>query len=278
MRSPELGKHFSSRNGFLLGFGLLFLLLSGLVNQSLKKPNVVISKQDSAINVNKNLLIFLSAGNKRLFSDLLWIQTLIESDLEHYSNNDLNNWLYLRFSAIQALDPYFYENYLYGGQFLAIIKDDLEAANDLYSKGTTVYPDDYDLNFQAGFINYFEIGDYSKALKYFSKIENNPKSPTFLYSIINKLKYGISQDLEATFLLVFHNYQSTKDNYLKLRLAKDLYAIRAEIDLDCLNKGLQNCRTKDLHGTLYIKNSSGYHAPEAFLKYQIHQRKINPDK
>jgi hypothetical protein len=272
MLSMRFRKPFLSKDSALLAVGAALLLISGMLHNGTKKPQIQISKQDTALNVNRNLLIFMSAGNRRLFSDLIWIQTLLESDLEHYSKKDLNSWLYLRFMTIQALDPEFYENYLYGGQFLAIIKDDLVGAEVLYSKGVTKFPDDYQLNFQAGFMNFFEIGDFATALKYLSKIENDPKSPTFLKSIINKLKYGLSNDLEATFQLVLFNYQATKDENLKERLWKDLYCIRTEMDLDCLNKKRGNCRYKDLNNVAYIKNNDVYHSVQKVLKYGIKTR------
>ena len=272
MRPSGLRKHFLSNDPLLLVVAVLLLFMAGFIHQRTPRPLIQIAKQDTALNVNKDLLVFISAGNRRLFSDLLWIQTLLESDLERYSNRDLNNWLYLRFITIQALDPNFYENYLYGGQFLSIVKDDLEGANVLYERGIARFPDDYELNFQAGFMNFFEIGDFTLALKYLNKIENHPKAPVFLKSIINKLKYGLSHDLEATYQLVLLNYQSTKDRTLKDRLWRDLYSIKAEIDLKCLNDKGSNCNTKDLEGNHYLRQGDSYHAPRAILKYGIKTR------
>lgn len=272
MRPSGLRKHFLSKDPLLLVVAVLLLFSAGFIHHHTTRPLIQITKQDTALNVNKDLLIFISAGNRRLFSDLLWVQTLLESDLERYSNRDLNNWLYLRFITIQALDPNFYENYLYGGQFLSIVKDDLEGANVLYEKGIERFPDDYELNFQAGFMNFFEIENFELALKYLNKIEDHPKAPVFLKSIINKLKYGLSHDLEATFQLVLLNYQSTKDKTLKERLWRDLYSIKAEIDLKCLNEKKSNCSIKDLEGNKYIKKGDIYYSPQPILKYGIKTR------
>ena len=252
--------------------GFLFLLLSGLLNSQLTKPDLNLSKQDTAINFDKNLLIFFSAGNKRLLTDLIWVQTLIESDNEHYKGKDLNNWLFLRFNTISILDPKFYENYLYGGQFLAIIKDDLEGANVIYEKGTTFYPNDYSLNYNAGFMNYFEKGDYQKGLKYLEKISNHPKAPVYVKSIITKLKASLGMDLKEVFQLVLHNYQSTKDTKLKKRLYSDLYAIKAEIDLECLNTQSQNCSGNDLQGKPYILKNGKFESEIKFSPYRIKDR------
>ena len=125
---------------------LIFLsLTSGYLNSILAQPSLKISKQNSAINVNQTFLNIFSLGQKRLISDLLWIATLLESDTDHYKSRDLDSWMYHRFNTIISLDPKFYNAYLYGGQYLGIVKDDLEGAADIYLKGLEQYPNDYDL-------------------------------------------------------------------------------------------------------------------------------------
>lgn len=249
--------------------GLTLLITAGAINTNLKKPILSLTKQDTAINLDKNLLLYGSAGNKRLLTDLLWIQTLIESDLEHYKRKDLNNWLFLRFNTIATLDPQFYENYLFGGQFLAIVKDDLEGADVIYKKGLEKFPNDYLLNYNAGFLNYFEMGNFEDGLRYLEKIENHPRSPVFIKSIINKLKVATGMELNEVFKLVLHNYENTNDNVLKRKLKGDLYALKAEIDLKCLNNSRRNCDYFDLDNTPYIKKEDQYFAPKTFIQYRI---------
>src|SRR4051812_26318090 len=96
MDSMVRSKHFF-KDSFLLGIGIVLFLIAGIINQRTPKPNPDLSKQLTALNVNKDLLVFLSAGNKRLITDLLWVQTLLESDLQHYSARDLKNWMFIRF-------------------------------------------------------------------------------------------------------------------------------------------------------------------------------------
>lgn len=263
------------KNFILPVVGLGFLTIAGTIHHAFRKPLLVIPKQESALNINTNLLVLMSAGNKRLFSDLLWIQTLIESDLDHYKKKDLNSWLYLRFKTIQALDPKFYENYTYGGQFLSIIKDDLEGANDLYAKGLAQYPDDYNLNFQAGFLNYFERKNYALAKIHLEKIVGHPRAPEYLRSIINKLEYSITKDLSAVYELVLINYHQQVDSKLKHRLFRDLYSIRAEIDLDCLNNNLGKCRSVDLDGRPYVKRDGTFFTEKPFVRFGIKTRGDN---
>jgi hypothetical protein len=273
MNSNLIRKPFSSNNRLILVAAILTLIAACYLNLHNNKPNLVISKQDTAININTKFLMLLSAGHKRLITDLIWTQTLIESDIEHYKKKDLNSWLFLRFNTISALDPKFYQNYLYGGQFLGIVKDDIEGAKIIYQKGLEQYPDDYQLNFQAGFLYYFEAGDFKNGLKYLSRVESNPKAPMYLKSITNKLRLQVDGDLENIFALVLLNYQTAKDDFFKQRLRNDLFNIKTEIDLKCLNGPGNNCSNTDLDGNRYVQQNGLYKSLKPFKPFRIHLRK-----
>ncbi len=272
MPIKKLSKYFFSSQFALGTAGVVLFISACLLNHRNEKPVLELSKQDTALNINNNLLTYISAGNKRLLTDIIWIQTLIESDVEHYKKKDLNSWLFLRFNTISVLDSKFYENYAFGGQFLAIVKDDLEGASLIYDKGLKYYPDDYVLNYNAGFLNYYEMENYSKGLSYLEKIVNNPRAPVFIQSIINKLRVTTGIDLKEVFQLVLHHYATTKDETLKKKLSRDLYALKAEIDLKCLNNNKGDCDEKDINGEPYILNNDQYYSPQTFLRYRINKR------
>lgn len=273
MNSKLVRKLFFSKSLLFPFLAIIFLLSACLINLQNKKPVLVLSKQLTAINMNKKFLSFMSAGHKRFITDLIWIQTLIESDSEHYKNKDLNSWLYLRFLTISELDPFFYQNYLYGGQFLSIIKDDLEGASVIFDKGLKFYPDDYDLNYNAGFLYYFEMGDYKKGLLNIEKIQFHSKAPTFFPSLVNKLKLETgSLDLKTIYHALYLQYQGTVDNALKLKLEKELYALKAEIDLKCLNAGKENCDRLDFDKQNYVIIGDKYHTQNKFMPYRLKKR------
>ncbi len=275
MHINNISKSLFFKEKLILVFGFLLFIGACLLNQKFEKPMIELSKQDSAVNINKDLLIFMSAGNKRLFTDLIWVQTLLESDLERYGAKDLNNWLFLRFNTIATLDPNFYENYLYGGQFLNVVKDDLLGADIIYTKGIKVFPNDYQLNYFAGIMNYFEIGNNRKGYDYLVKIQSHPKAPVFIRSIVNKLALARGATLEDIYQLVLHHYEATPDSTLKNKLRSDLFTIKAEIDLKCLNRGKENCDRKDLNGDYYLKDAEGYKTSKMFLPYRINKRGDN---
>jgi hypothetical protein len=250
-----------------------FFIIAGSLNNSFKKPALILDKQETALNINKELLIFLSAGNKQLITDLLWVQTLLESDLGHYNKKDLNSWMYLRFLTISYLDPRFYENYFFGGQYLSIVKDDLLGAVDLLTKGISNYPSDYKLRYHLGFTYFYELGDAKNGAKWLETIQNHPRAPSFIKSIVTKLKLEEEKDYDATLLILKDLLQSTEDKHLKERLTKDLYAVKAERDLKCLNTANKNCDYNDQDGVPYLKQNGKYYSRKNFSPFKINKKK-----
>lgn len=273
MQLLSFRKLFFNKNHLILISGLFLFLLAGNLNNSFKKPPLIIDKQETALNINKELLIFLSAGNKRLITDLLWIQTLLESDIGHYNKKDLNSWMYLRFKTISHLDPLFYENYFFGGQYLSIVKDDLLGAIDLLHTGVSYYPNDYKLRYYLGFTYFYELGDYENGAKWLEQIMNHPKAPSFLKVIVSKLKLEANQDFDVTILFIKDLINSTKDKFLKEKLIQDLYAVKAEKDLNCLNSNKTNCDRSDALGNPYIQQGNLFVAQKKFKLYRIKKNK-----
>lgn len=272
MKLSGIGKSKKSAS-LLLASGLACFGLAVYLNKMTKRPAIFVSAQDSSVNFSTNFLKLGSFGNKRLISDVLWTQTLLQSDLEQYKKKDLNNWMFLRFKTISDLDPLFYENYLYGGQFLSVIKDDLDGASIIFEKGLNLYPDDYQLNYFAGFMYYFEKNDFQQGLAKMGKIQFHSKAPVYFPSIVNKLKLESGNvSLTTIFSLVHDQFKASKDEALQKKLSKDLYAIKAEIDLKCLNNKETGCELLDFYGYAYIKKNDVYHTQQEFLPYRIKKR------
>ncbi len=273
MNLSGIGKSKKVATPLILLAGLAFYGSAIYLNTLTQRPAIVVSAQDSAVNINVSFLKLGSFGNKRLISDLIWTRTLLQSDLEQYTKKDLNNWMLLRFRTISELDPLFYENYLYGGQFLFVVKDDLEGASFIFEKGLKIFPDDYNLNYNAGFMYYFEKQDFYNGLKKMEKIQFHPKAPNYFSSIVNKLKIETgSIDLKTLFTLVYNQYLTSPDDSLKEKLFKDLYAIKAEIDLKCLNNNNQNCDHFDFNKNRYINKKGVFHTQTPFQPYRIKKR------
>jgi hypothetical protein len=251
----------------------LFFIAQGVLNTNIKKPTLEISKQESSLNIDVDFLRYASFGHARTLADLLWITTLIESDLEHYKKKDLNSWMYLRFMSIIELDPRRYYPYYFGGRYLAIIKDDIIGAEKIYLRGLKLFPEDFQLNFNTGYLYTFEFKDDKKALPFWEAILDSPKAPIFLPSLVNRIRASAGIDLEEVFNLVLVNFNTTKDENMKMKLEKDLYAIRAQIDLECLNNKKQKCNTKDLLGNPYYLENGSYRAINEFKEYKVNRKR-----
>lgn len=272
MRSPKLGKPFSSKDSLLLGLGLLLFVCAGAIHSYTKKPELVLSKQDTALNVNTDLLKIMSFGNKRLISDLIWVQTLMESDVVHYTGPAKLNWMFLRFKTISLLDPQFYENYSWGGQYLSIIKDDMLGGNELMEQGLKFYPDDYQLHYLLGFSYYHELSNYDKGIFHFEKIMDHPRAPYFLQTIVYKMKMEKGFSFDTALPLIQTQIEKAKEERVKIKLIQDYYALKAERDLKCLNQKKAKCDSMDAKGEAYYLIGTKYYSKSYFVPYRLSRK------
>lgn len=179
----------------------------------------------------------------------------MNSDIEHYDKDDLNSWMYQRFNALIEIDPKFYEVYRYGGQYLSIVKDDEIGAEDIYRRGLEAFPNNFWLNFHAGFHYYFEMHDIEKALSCFEKIAYTSAArinAPYLASLTTKLKIEKENISEELFQYVKNIYsEAAVDSPMAKSLYNTLYALRCQLDLACLNAGKKSCSQVDLENHYY---------------------------
>lgn len=265
MLSEKKGNHY-----FILLIALICFGIALFLHTKSSRPNFNISKQEAITNVNHNFLRFISVGNKRLISDILWIQTLMESDEVKYAGKNFENWMFLRFNSISELEPNFYQNYLFGGMYLSIVKDDLKGAAFIYEKGLILFPDDYSLNFNAGFNYYFEMNNFKKGLEKLSKVENSPRLPASMKFVIQKIKFEKSKDYDSTLVFLKHSISNTKDLILITKLKSDIYSLKAEKDLNCLNSKSLDCEHFDAENVPYVYRLGKWTSAKPFNQYRIH--------
>ncbi len=253
-------------------FIIVLFSIAAIINSHNPKPTIELSKQETVINFNSKILTLFNVGQQRLIVSILWIKTLIESDEEQFKKSETQNasWMYLRFDTITTLDPKFLQAYQYGGQYLSIIKDDDDGALNIFLKGIDHYPLDYFLNYNLAYHYYFELNQVDNALIYFEKIKNYPEAPTFISSLVARLK-AEKGDIQTALQLILENYNKTpKGSELSKHLEASLYSINTEVDLNCLNNQKVNCKTRDLYGELYLKSKKGdYVAPREYKPFRI---------
>lgn len=202
----------------------------------------------------------------------------MDADVSHYKFDDFNSWMYLRFKTIADLDPQFYENYLYGGLYLSIIKDDDLGAKEIYDRGLKFYPDDLELLKNAAFHYRFELHDYKVAQELYEKVASNPKAPPLFKRMLARLKTH-NEDPEGALALLQEMYlKAPAGSELQKRLHESLYSLKAEIDLKCLNESAESsasdCQKIDAEGKPYIKDESGYfHSQRKYRAYHLNEKR-----
>ncbi len=244
-----------------------------VAGHGLRQAPLRIDKQQAHLTVKADSLRFFSVGMKRALADLIWVKTLIDGDLEHYGLRDLNSWMYLRFRTIAQLDPMFYEVYRHGGQYLSIVKDDLEGAETLMRDGLALFPNDYHLNWQMGFLISIELQDPARSFPFFERIKDHPLRPPFFDSFFTKITAHRFGDREA-FLVALELYKRHPEgDPLHERLGHYLYQLKAGIDLACLNGGEANCETQDFDGQPYLRGQSGWFARKTVAPLRLKAKK-----
>jgi len=149
--------------------------------------------EEKSIKVNSTLFNILNFGHKRLLSALTWTKTIMDSDISHDRSANLNSWMFYRINLITTLEPYYYDVYLIGGQYLSIIKDDLKGASIIYDKGIDYFPRDFSLLYNGGFHYLHEVKDLDQATKLYQRLYNLegsvdrfPLLPSILAKLLSK--------------------------------------------------------------------------------------------
>lgn len=271
------------KNSKHLSNGLLYLIFgtsllgSLILSKKVEKPTLFITKQQSSFNLDNKFWNNFHLGQKRLISSLYWVATILESDHDHYKGKDLNSWMFLRFNTISVLEPNFYENYAFGGPYLSIVKDDVSGGSIIYDKGLHVFPDDYKLLRDAGFHYYFEVENYNKARIIYERLSKHSKlNPLIISSFARLESANGNQEMAYKILLSKYQEMMVKPNFLTDALARNLYALKAEIDLDCLNENKTGCEREDFKGKEYIKVGGKYRAQNEWKPFRnVSKAKVN---
>jgi hypothetical protein len=97
--------------------------------------------------------------------------------------------------------------------------------------------------------------------------------PSFIKLIVGKLNLELNQNFDVTILFLKDLIAKTKDKFLKQKLIKDLYAVKAERDLNCLNRNEKNCDKLDSLGMPYLKKNNIYESKYKFKHFRVNRKK-----
>jgi hypothetical protein len=243
----------------------IFAYTSFYFKEKITKPEQEFNPDDSALNFQPKLIMLTSFGNKRLISSLLWTHTLLFSDTIHFNNSKPGfSWLYYRFNNISELEPYFYNNYLWGGMYLSVIKDDDLGAESFLLRSLDIFKEDKDLNFYLGMHYQFELKNYKNALHFFKIAFKQHHPYKSLPALIFKLELNSQSIAKDSYLLPFEAYQKEKNIDFRTRYYDIAYKSKSEYDLNCLQSKMKDCSKTDLDGKPYIMIKGNWTASRKF--------------
>lgn len=186
---------------------------------------VTLSTGTSSLRTSRAPLLLLppselprfALGHQETLADAIWIRLIQDFDLcEKDMNSDRNKisgpgslpgvgrsrcdrgWVYRMLDSITELAPRFLGAYEFGGTMLSIVVDDREGARLIFDKGLSRFPNDWVLNYRAGYHYLYEIKDLEKSAELMNRAAANGAPPWLhalaarLYTRVGKAQLGKS--------------------------------------------------------------------------------------
>lgn len=165
---------------------LLFVAVLGTLALSQRdvfdRRNALVTHDRIFLLPRKEVLEVLSLGHEKTVADLLWIRavqffggnytTLTRAGFE-YKGEGIRNLFYI----VQYLDPKFYQVYPFGAFVFTEGLNDPKEAIAFLKRGSEVFPEDWELLFQAAFTAFYYLKDNEVALEMAERAGERPGVP-----------------------------------------------------------------------------------------------------
>lgn len=175
-----------------------------------------------------------------LAADVYWIRAL-----QHYGGDRLSNrgtgkyiLLYPLLDLTTTLDPLFNIAYRFGAVFLSQPypggpgRPDLAIA--LLKKGLRVQPNKWEYMQDAGFVYYWDVGDFETAAQWFARASKVPGAPEWLVPLA-ATTLATGGDRVSSRFLWKQIYDSAQEDWLKREAERRLAQLAAMDELDAVN-------------------------------------------
>ncbi|AHI05396.1 hypothetical protein BDW_04440 [Bdellovibrio bacteriovorus W] len=163
-------------------------------------------------------------GFNEIIADSLWIRAVQDFDYceqKSLENTCINNsWLFVMLDAITNLSPYFRVAYSAGSLALTVIISDIDGATQLFEKALKYFPNDWVINYRAGYHYIYEVKDKKRAAVLLETAAKNG-GPPWLYSLAGGL-YSESGSQQAAQTLLKYMIQTEQDTSIIKRLQEKL--------------------------------------------------------
>lgn len=173
---------------------------------------------------------FFSLGLKPQFADSFWVRAIQDFD---YCENEItkqrcqdNTWLSQMLDTITNLDPNYRVVYAMGGMALSVVISDVAGAARLFDKGVTQFPNDWQIQYKAGYHALLEERDNMKAAQRFEAAARHG-APQWLLGLSGRL-YSEAGRQEAADRLIDELLKSDEDKWIAERLKKRIAERKAQ--------------------------------------------------
>lgn len=209
---------FFSLWGLILGSAFLFLASYFL--------NAPVARKRSQYLTPPPVIANLSFGYKIQTADAFWLRAIQDFD---YCDQPLNekecrgeSWLFHLIDLTTNLDSKFRDAYYYGAMALTILVSDYRGASEIFDKGVQVFPEDWRLNYLAGYHALFEEKNKLKASKlYYAAAAHG--APAWVNVLAGRLAYDSGENEFAAKILeemIKNNQEPSLTKRLKKKLER----------------------------------------------------------
>jgi tetratricopeptide (TPR) repeat protein len=176
----------------------------------------------------------LSLGYDGLLADIYWTRAVQYYGSKHHDGAQRFDLLAPLLEITTALDPRLLVAYEYGANFLAPKPPNgagmPERAIALEEFGIRNNPDAWQLYYNAGFIYYMELKDYSGAANAFARGAQVPNAHPFMAMLAGKMAEHAG-DRQMARMMWSTSYQTTKDINVRANAAAHLRALQVDEDV-----------------------------------------------
>ncbi len=181
-------------------------------------------------------LKLVSLGFDGLLADMIYLWSI--QYYGNYENTDRYRYLEQIYGQVIAeLDPRYLDPYLVGSLIMNAEARDPEMALRLLDKGIEKNPDAWILAFEAGFVCYDSLKDYSRAAQYFEKALRAPD----VHPLVHRLYAGMYEragDKRTSLREWAEIYRTAKDDYIRNVAWNHTHDLTVEVDLMDLRAAL----------------------------------------
>lgn len=202
----------------------------------------------------------------------LWLKFLIHSSNHKLELRDLK-----KLKKITHSDPYFYPPYQYGMTLSAFEFHQQEYGDYFTFRALKHFPQDYKTLFFAAIYFLYIKKDFPRALLFLKQLQKYPQTPPYLTSIMARITAQQGKLEEAFFVMeqFYHQVKKQGDAFMEKKYREVLYALKAQKDLLCLNKGSKNCAPRDYEGRFYLFKNQKYYAPKPWKPFKIEPQSLS---